>query len=116
MFAFRELLCKLMEQVAFGADYLAGLLILFMLFPLIWIPKIDKITTRMLLWTKEPKNVELLRKPVPSTSQRRHRSGRQWVYGCLLVAHFLVLLSLFVVPLFVKLPKVSVTDMIAKFF
>lgn len=104
----REFVCKIVEMMSFGMDFLLSHVILFALFPLCLIPFIDRWHTIMLLWMT-PKDMEsrngkgsLDEWRFLTKTQRRTRM-KQIIFSFLL---FLTLFSLFVGICFV-LPRLA---------
>jgi 1,3-beta-glucan synthase len=48
----REFLCKITELTMFAADFVLGHIILFIMFPIILIPQVDKLHSLMLFWLR----------------------------------------------------------------
>jgi 1,3-beta-glucan synthase len=48
----REYLCKITELSMFAADFVLGHIILFLMFPIIMIPQVDKLHSMMLFWLR----------------------------------------------------------------
>ncbi|KAF7550323.1 hypothetical protein G7Z17_g5807 [Cylindrodendrum hubeiense] len=91
----REFLCKLTEMSMFGADFMLGHFLLFLMLPIIVIPRIDMLHSTMLFWLQPSRQV---RAPVYSTKQSKLRQRRviRWT-----IIYFLMLnvfLGLIVAP------------------
>ncbi|KAK7417280.1 1,3-beta-D-glucan synthase [Neonectria punicea] len=91
----REFLCKATEMSMFGADFMLGHFILFLMLPIIVIPRVDMLHSSMLFWLQPSRQI---RAPVYSTKQSKLRQRRvvRWV-----VIYFLILvvfLGLIVAP------------------
>ncbi|KAJ4146841.1 hypothetical protein LMH87_001400 [Akanthomyces muscarius] len=66
----RELLCKVVELSMFAADFIAGHWLLFLMFPLLIIPKIDTLHSMILFWLLPSRQI---RPPIYSMKQSKLR-------------------------------------------
>ncbi|KAH7140989.1 1,3-beta-glucan synthase component-domain-containing protein [Dactylonectria macrodidyma] len=91
----REFLCKVTEMSMFAADFMLGHFLLFLMLPIIAIPRVDMLHSSMLFWLQPSRQI---RAPVYSMKQSKLRQRRvvRWVaiYFLMLV----VFLGLIVAP------------------
>ena len=111
----REYLCKITELSMFAADFVLGHIILFMMFPVIMIPQVDKLHSMMLFWLR-PRYVSSLdcsvffgdmtdmpssrqiRPPIYSMKQTKLRRRRVVRYAILYFVLLVVILALIIGP------------------
>ncbi|KAI9366093.1 hypothetical protein DFJ73DRAFT_162096 [Zopfochytrium polystomum] len=115
----RELLCKVIEMSAFAADFVAAHVILCMLWPICFIPFIDRVHMYMLLWTLPKRTEDSAFKSksglgggrptgrVMTAAHRRTRRRRACSYGLLLGVVFAVTVSVVAAPMIVPLDAVA---------
>jgi len=92
----REFLCKITELGMFAGDFVLGHVILFMMLPLILIPKIDTVHSVMLFWLRPSRQI---RPPIYSMKQSKLRKRRVWRYAVLYFIILIVFLALVVGPI-----------------
>ncbi|KAK4231941.1 1,3-beta-glucan synthase component-domain-containing protein [Podospora fimiseda] len=92
----REFLCKITELSMFAADFVLGHTILFMMFPLIIIPQIDKLHSMMLFWLRPSRQI---RPPIYSMKQTKLRRRRVIRYAILYFLMLVVFVALIAGPL-----------------
>ena len=105
----REFGCKWVELYHFSTDFVVCHVILFALFPVCWIPFVDRVHTRMLLWIS-PKDERVTvqgkkrKRLVRSPDELKMRKQRSVVGAILFLSLFLVFLVLTVVPWIITIP------------
>jgi 1,3-beta-glucan synthase len=92
----REFLCKITELSMFAADFILGHWLLFMMLPLIVIPKIDMVHSMMLFWLKPSQQI---RPPIYSMKQSKLRRRRVIRYSILYFVLLVVFIGLIVGPI-----------------
>ncbi|KAI8074154.1 1,3-beta-glucan synthase component-domain-containing protein [Gongronella butleri] len=98
--AMREYMVKIMEMSVFTNDFVLGHAILFFLFPVTWIPFIDRLHSIILFWLRPSKQI---RPSILSTRQQQKRTRMVLAYTPLFVLMFLLFASCFLLPiLFLK--------------
>ncbi|KAK5662606.1 hypothetical protein OQA88_8520 [Cercophora sp. LCS_1] len=95
----REYLCKITELSMFAADFVLGHIILFIMLPVVLIPKIDKLHSMMLFWLRPSRQI---RPPIYSMKQSKLRRRRVFRYAVLYFALFVVFLGMIIGPIFAK--------------
>ncbi|KAJ4387933.1 1,3-beta-D-glucan synthase [Gnomoniopsis smithogilvyi] len=91
----REFLCKITELVFFASDFILGHILLFIMCPLILIPKVDTLHSIMLFWLRPSRQI---RPPIYSLKQSKLRRKRVFRYAVLYFALLLLFLILIVGP------------------
>ncbi|KAL6411619.1 1,3-beta-glucan synthase [Ilyonectria robusta] len=91
----REFLCKLTEMSMFAADFMLGHFILFLMFPIIMIPRIDMLHSMMLFWLQPSRHV---RGPVYSTKQSKLRQRRIIRWTIIYFVMLVLFLGLIIAP------------------
>ncbi|KAI0205997.1 1,3-beta-glucan synthase component FKS1 [Astrocystis sublimbata] len=91
----RELLCKITELSMFGADFLLGHVLLFIMLPVILVPQIDKLHSIMLFWLRPSRQI---RPPIYSMKQSKLRRRRVIRYAALYFSLFILFVALIVGP------------------
>ncbi|KAI1412681.1 glycosyltransferase family 48 protein [Hypoxylon sp. FL1857] len=91
----REYLCKITELSMFGADFILGHFLLFMMLPVILIPKVDTLHSMMLFWLRPSRQI---RPPIYSMKQSKLRRRRVVRYAILYFVMLVVFLALIVGP------------------
>ncbi|KAK6953388.1 hypothetical protein Daesc_005691 [Daldinia eschscholtzii] len=91
----REFLCKITELSMFAADFVLGHFILFMMFPVILIPKVDMLHSMMLFWLRPSRQI---RPPIYSMKQSKLRRRRVIRYAILYFTLLVVFLALIIGP------------------
>ncbi|OTA65932.1 glycosyltransferase family 48 protein [Hypoxylon sp. EC38] len=91
----REYLCKITELSMFGADFILGHFLLFMMLPIILIPKVDTLHSMMLFWLRPSRQI---RPPIYSMKQSKLRRRRVIRYAILYFVMLVVFLALIVGP------------------
>ncbi|KEZ45482.1 1,3-beta-glucan synthase component FKS1 [Scedosporium apiospermum] len=91
----REFLCKITELSMFAADFILGHILLFLMLPVILIPKVDMIHSMMLFWLRPSRQI---RPPIYSMKQTKLRRRRVIRYAILYFVMLVVILGLIVGP------------------
>ncbi|KAI1340680.1 family 48 glycosyltransferase [Xylariaceae sp. FL0016] len=91
----REFLCKITELSMFGADFILGHIVLFLMLPVILVPQIDKLHSMMLFWLRPSRQI---RPPIYSMKQSKLRRRRVIRYAILYFTLLVVFLALIVGP------------------
>jgi 1,3-beta-glucan synthase len=91
----REFLCKITELGMFAADFLLGHWLLFMMLPLVVIPKIDTLHSIMLFWLRPSRQI---RPPIYSMKQSKLRRRRVIRYAILYFVLLVIFLAAIVAP------------------
>ncbi|KAK4242840.1 glycosyltransferase [Achaetomium macrosporum] len=91
----REFLCKITELSMFAADFVLGHIILFLMFPIILIPQVDKLHSMMLFWLRPSRQI---RPPIYSMKQTKLRRRRVLRYSILYFVLLVVFVALMVGP------------------
>ncbi|QPG93883.1 hypothetical protein C2857_003311 [Epichloe festucae Fl1] len=107
----REFLCKITELSMFGADFILGHWLLFMMLPVILVPKVDKLHSTMLFWLKPSQQI---RPPIYSVKQSKLRRRRVVRYAVLYFVLFVIFVALIAGP--VALKKVLKEGDLKKFY
>ncbi|QUC22100.1 uncharacterized protein UV8b_06341 [Ustilaginoidea virens] len=107
----REFLCKITELSMFGADFILGHWLLFMMLPVILIPQVDKLHSMMLFWLKPSQQI---RPPIYSMKQSKLRRRRVVRYAVLYFVLLVVFIGLIAGP--VALKKVLSTKQLEQFY
>ncbi|KAF2399780.1 1,3-beta-glucan synthase component FKS1 [Trichodelitschia bisporula] len=92
----REFLCKITELGYFAADFILGHMLLFVMFPVLIIPMIDKIHSVMLFWLRPSRQI---RPPIYSLKQSKLRKRRVIRYAILYFVLLVIFIALIVGPL-----------------
>ncbi|ORX62745.1 hypothetical protein DM01DRAFT_1387673 [Hesseltinella vesiculosa] len=103
-YALREYVVKIMEMSVFTTDFVLGHLILFVLFPVTWIPFIDRLHSIILFWLRPSKQI---RPSILSTKQQQERTRMVLLFGPLFVFMFLLFASCVFVPLHFFKPRLA---------
>ncbi|CAI5757767.1 unnamed protein product [Candida verbasci] len=93
----REFTVKIFELNKFTFDFIIGHLLLFSMFPLIFIPYIDTLHTCMLFWLKPKRQFT---RPIMTTRQRKKRNIQVVKYFMLFILVLACFISLIVIPPF----------------
>ncbi|RSM07000.1 1,3-beta-glucan synthase component FKS1 [Fusarium ambrosium] len=93
---FREIICKITELSMFSADFMFGHLLLFVMLPILLIPKIDKVHTTMLFWLLPSQQI---REPIYSMKQSKLRRRRVVRFAVVYFIMLLVAVGLILAPL-----------------
>ncbi|KAG6004335.1 hypothetical protein E4U21_001148 [Claviceps maximensis] len=107
----REFLCKITELSMFGADFILGHWLLFMMLPVVIVPQVDKLHSTMLFWLKPSQQI---RPPIYSMKQSKLRRRRVVRYAVLYFLLFIVFVALIAGP--VALKKVLKEANLKKFY
>ncbi|KAF6812527.1 1,3-beta-glucan synthase component [Colletotrichum sojae] len=91
----REFLCKITELSMFAADFVLGHFLLFIMLPVILIPKIDMLHSMMLFWLRPGRQI---RPPIYSMKQSKLRRKRVFRYAVLYFTLFIVFMALMIGP------------------
>ncbi|KAG7293849.1 hypothetical protein NEMBOFW57_003909 [Staphylotrichum longicolle] len=91
----REYLCKITELSMFAADFVLGHIILFLMFPVIMIPQVDKLHSMMLFWLRPSRQI---RPPIYSMKQTKLRRRRVIRYAILYFVLLVLILALIIGP------------------
>lgn len=91
----REFLCKITELSMFGADFILGHWLLFIMLPVVIIPKIDTLHSMMLFWLRPSRQI---RPPIYSMKQSKLRRRRVIRYATLYFVMFVVFIGMIVGP------------------
>lgn len=92
----RELLCKITELSMFAADFVLCHILLFLMAPIILIPKVDVAHSMMLFWLLPSRQI---RPPIYSIKQSKLRRRRVIRYAIMYFGLLVVFLALIVAPL-----------------
>ncbi|EPE25990.1 hypothetical protein GLAREA_01902 [Glarea lozoyensis ATCC 20868] len=92
----REFLCKITELGMFAGDFVLGHVLLFLMLPVIAIPKVDVAHSVMLFWLRPSRQI---RPPIYSMKQSRLRKRRVWRFAILYFVLLIVGLALIVGPI-----------------
>ncbi|KAG5951426.1 hypothetical protein E4U53_003131 [Claviceps sorghi] len=95
----REFLCKITELSMFGADFILGHWLLFMMLPVVLVPQVDKLHSTMLFWLKPSQQI---RPPIYSMKQSKLRRRRVVRYAVLYFFLFIVFVALIAGPVALK--------------
>lgn len=106
----REFLCKITELSMFAADFILGHFLLFIMFPVIIIPQVDKLHSMMLFWLRPSRQI---RPPIYSMKQTKLRRRRVIRYAILYFVMLVVFVALLVGPSVVG-QKVDIGDILPK--
>ncbi|KAL0936686.1 1,3-beta-glucan synthase component [Colletotrichum truncatum] len=91
----REFLCKITELGMFAADFVLGHFLLFIMLPVILVPKIDMLHSMMLFWLRPGRQI---RPPIYSMKQSKLRRKRVFRYAILYFTLFVVFMALMIGP------------------
>ncbi|ANB11391.1 1,3-beta-D-glucan synthase [Sugiyamaella lignohabitans] len=91
----REFVCKIVEQMMFGGDFILGHFLLFFQAPVLFIPMIDKWHSMMLFWLRPSRQI---RPPIFSLKQNKLRKRMVRKYATLYFGLFLLFLVLIIAP------------------
>ncbi|EEB08432.1 1,3-beta-glucan synthase subunit Bgs2 [Schizosaccharomyces japonicus yFS275] len=91
----REFVCKIVELNMFASDFFLGHVLMFMMFPILCIPFIDRWHSMMLFWLRPSRQI---RPPIYSLRQSRLRKRIVQRYFVLFMIILFVFLSLLIVP------------------
>ncbi|KAI4264526.1 MAG: hypothetical protein L6R42_000361 [Xanthoria sp. 1 TBL-2021] len=100
----REFLCKITELGMFAADFILGHVLLFIMFPAICIPYIDKFHSVMLFWLRPSRQI---RPPIYSIKQSKLRKRRVIRFATLYFIMLILFVALLAGPLVVARLKIS---------
>ncbi|KAI4120785.1 MAG: hypothetical protein LQ338_006769 [Usnochroma carphineum] len=100
----REYLCKITELGMFAADFILGHILLFIMFPAICIPYIDKFHSVMLFWLRPSRQI---RPPIYSIKQSKLRKRRVIRFATLYFIMLIIFVALLAGPLVVAKLKIS---------
>ncbi|KAL8844541.1 MAG: hypothetical protein Q9205_000027 [Flavoplaca limonia] len=103
----REFLCKITELGMFAADFILGHVLLFIMFPAICIPYIDKFHSVMLFWLRPSRQI---RPPIYSIKQSKLRKRRVIRFATLYFIMLIIFVALLAGPLVVARLKISLPD------
>ncbi|KAL8774996.1 MAG: hypothetical protein Q9209_000475 [Squamulea sp. 1 TL-2023] len=103
----REFLCKITELGMFAADFILGHVLLFIMFPAICIPYIDKFHSVMLFWLRPSRQI---RPPIYSIKQSKLRKRRVIRFATLYFIMLIIFVALLAGPLVVAKLKISLPD------
>ncbi|KAK0625371.1 glycosyltransferase family 48 protein [Bombardia bombarda] len=92
----REFLCKITELSMFAADFILGHVLLFIMFPIIIIPQVDKLHSMMLFWLRPSRQI---RPPIYSRKQSKLRKRRVFRYAVLYFVMLVIFVALIVAPI-----------------
>jgi len=92
----REFLCKITELGMFAGDFVLGHVLLFLMLPVIAIPKVDMAHSVMLFWLRPSRQI---RPPIYSMKQSRLRKRRVWRFAILYFVLLIIGLALIVGPI-----------------
>ncbi|OWB55959.1 hypothetical protein B5S28_g1848 [[Candida] boidinii] len=98
----REYNLKVMELSLFTNDFLLGHLLLYLMMPLLIIPKIDVIHTSMLFWINPITNSKKFRSILYSKSEVRARFKNSVKYAILFTINFVIFFSFLILPIIVS--------------
>ncbi|KAI9889020.1 MAG: 1,3-beta-D-glucan synthase [Vezdaea aestivalis] len=104
----REFLCKITELGMFAADFILGHFLLFIMFPILVIPYVDKFHSVMLFWLRPSRQI---RPPIYSLKQSKLRKRRVIRFAILYFFMLVVFVLLIAGPLIASrfltnLPKI----------
>ncbi|KAH6876541.1 1,3-beta-glucan synthase component-domain-containing protein [Thelonectria olida] len=91
----REFLCKVTEMSMFAADFMLGHFLLFLMLPIIVIPRVDTLHSTMLFWLQPSRHV---RAPVYSTKQSKLRQRRVIRWAIIYFIMLVIFLGLIIAP------------------
>lgn len=91
----REFVCKIVEQMMFGGDFLLAHAILFVQLPILCIPMIDKWHSVLLFWLQPSRQI---RPPIFSLKQNKLRKRMVRKYATLYFGLLLLFLVLIIAP------------------
>ncbi|KAL8936866.1 MAG: hypothetical protein Q9216_004709 [Gyalolechia sp. 2 TL-2023] len=103
----REFLCKITELGMFAADFILGHILLFLMFPAICIPYIDKAHSVMLFWLRPSRQI---RPPIYSIKQSKLRKRRVIRFATLYFLMLIIFVALLAGPLVVARLKITLPD------
>ncbi|KAL8928555.1 MAG: hypothetical protein Q9208_001789 [Pyrenodesmia sp. 3 TL-2023] len=103
----REFLCKITELGMFAADFILGHILLFIMFPAICVPYIDKIHSIMLFWLRPSRQI---RPPIYSLKQSKLRKRRVIRFATLYFIMLIIFVALLAGPLVVAKLKIKLPD------
>ncbi|CDK27738.1 unnamed protein product [Kuraishia capsulata CBS 1993] len=110
----REFVCKITEMSLFATDFVLGHFLLFVQFPLLFIPGISMWHSTMLFWLKPHSQV---RSPMLNRKQRGHRRRAVQYNLFMFLMAMAIAIALFVVPLvLVKVCGIDLDDFVPEFF
>ncbi|RQM08347.1 hypothetical protein DH86_00003819 [Scytalidium sp. 3C] len=92
----REFLCKITEMGMFAGDFILGHVILFLMLPVLCIPKIDMLHSVMLFWLRPSRQI---RPPIYSMKQSKLRKRRVWRYAVIYFILFIIAVALIAGPI-----------------
>ncbi|TQS33590.1 hypothetical protein Golomagni_06060 [Golovinomyces magnicellulatus] len=93
----REFLCKVTELSMFAADFILGHWLLFLMAPVILIPKIDTVHSMMLFWLRPSRQI---RPPIYSMKQSKLRRRRVIRFAIVYFVLLVVFVALVAGPVF----------------
>lgn len=91
----REFACKMVELCLFAADFLLGHMLLFLMFPILCVPFVDRGHSMMLFWLKPSRQI---RPPIFSMKQNKLRKRIVRRYATMYFALMILMVVLFVAP------------------
>jgi len=91
----REFVCKLVEQMMFGGDFILGHGLLFVQLPILCIPFIDRWHSMLLFWLRPSRQI---RPPIFSLKQNKLRKRMVRKYATLYFGIFLLFAILIAAP------------------
>ncbi|KAL8854068.1 MAG: hypothetical protein Q9221_001191 [Calogaya cf. arnoldii] len=103
----REYLCKITELGMFAADFILGHVLLFIMFPAICIPYIDKFHSVMLFWLRPSRQI---RPPIYSIKQSKLRKRRVIRFATLYFIMLIIFVALLAGPLVVARLNIKLPD------
>ncbi|RFU30974.1 hypothetical protein B7463_g5350, partial [Scytalidium lignicola] len=92
----REFLCKITELGMFAGDFILGHVLLFLMLPVIAIPKIDMVHSVMLFWLRPSRQI---RPPIYSTKQSKLRKRRVWRYAIMYFVMLIIAVAIVAGPI-----------------
>lgn len=103
-YMFREFFCKIIEQSYFGVDFWVTHFVLCSIFPFTWVPQINKIHCKMILWSDDSDyTINLNNKSMKKHNERLRRKNLLF-YGSILPIMFFAMFFLLLMPNVVKMP------------
>lgn len=95
----REYFCKIIEMSMFVNDFFLGHFILFIQFPVLLIPYVDKWHSLMLFWLRPERQI---RPQVLSPKKRRRRRAAMQFYFVVFLLMFTLTVMIFALPLIIR--------------
>ncbi|KAL8742726.1 MAG: hypothetical protein Q9190_004837 [Brigantiaea leucoxantha] len=103
----REFLCKITELGMFAADFILGHFLLFIMFPVLCVPYVDKFHSVMLFWLRPSRQI---RPPIYSIKQSKLRKRRVIRFAILYFIMLIIFVALIAGPLVVAGLKMKLPD------